>query len=397
MIPAPARDVVVVGGDSIALATALGLARAGLDVELLDTSRPQRLHSTGVHHWSTLPLLDDLGVLDRVLAMGRAVRSWGLRVLETGEQITYSLDEVVGHVDHPYHLRLEEPALSRVLAEALESTPAACRRSAVRVEGITQHDGSVAVDVHDGRAARRVHARWVVAADGTSSAVRRETGVGFVGSTWSERCVVALVEHDFGPLGYADTTLQVDGTYGAVVENVDDRRWRYVYLEPLARPEETVRERIPEVLRRVTARPPRIVDWTTHRMHERCATTFRAGRVLLVGAAAHVTHSLIGHSSISAWFDAATLGHTLADVVGGRAGEEALTAWSDERRRVYRDEVLPLSLARKNLVSQLTDPRRLDIELDQYRRAVHDVDVRREVLLQGRELAGNHRGALARG
>lgn len=380
-------DVLVVGGDPVALATALGLARTGVRVAVLDTSRPPHLPWTEVHHWSVLPWLDELGALDSLLAVGQPTSRWGLHVLATGERLTYELGDLGGEVAHPYNLRVDNRQLIGLLRGAAEAAGAVVRTD-VRIAALQQYDEGVAVDVSAPEGETRVRARWVVAADGTASAVRRELGVGFGGTTWTERSVVALVEHDFAAAGYPDTTFQVDGHHGAVVERVEGRLWRYVYPELLVHPEEGVSRRIPEVLQRATGEQPRVVDWTSQRMHQRSASTFRFGRVLLVGEAAHTTHHLIGHSSISAWLDASSVTAALTGVLHSGASEDCLSTWAAEQRRVYLDEVVPLSLGRKNLVTQITDPRRLDIELDHFRRAIEDPVLRREVLLQGADLAG---------
>jgi len=383
------RDVVVVGAGHVGLLAAIGLARAGLDVEVIDTVPSQRLPWTAVHHWSVLAGLDELGVLDRVLSEGQPTTAWGLHVLATGERITFDLAELRDSVPHPFNLRLEVSRLCAVLARAFLAHPGATISPRTRVRSLVHHDSGVLLELDDdvGGRGRVVGARWLVAADGVSSVVRRELGLGFEGTTWPERCVTALVEHDFGALGYPDTTFQVDGRLGAVVERATVDRWRYVYEEPLSLPEESIGERLPHVLEQATGSRPRVLDWTSSRMHQRTAPSYRSGRVLLVGEAAHVTHRLVGRAPISGYHDVFSLARVLPGVVRGLADDGVLSRWSDHRRRVFLDEVVPTTASRKNLVTQIRDPRRLQIELDHYRRALSDRAVRRELLLQGVELA----------
>lgn len=64
-------DVLVVGGGPVGFATALGLARAGVDVALIEAApvigdSPR----AAVYHWSVLEGLDRLGLLDDVRAAG---------------------------------------------------------------------------------------------------------------------------------------------------------------------------------------------------------------------------------------------------------------------------------------------------------------------------------------
>jgi 3-(3-hydroxy-phenyl)propionate hydroxylase len=380
-------DVLVVGATSHGLAAALGMAQAGLRVEVIETQIHTTLPWTAVHHWSVLSGLDSIGVLGEAEAVGERTTGWGLRILATGEQISFDLADLAGQVEHAYNLRVEDEALRAVLRRRLLALPGTAVRPG-RVVALHQHLGGATVDVDTPAGPHLARATWVVAADGASSAVRRESGIAFEGSTWWERCIVALLRHDFGSRGYCDTTFQVDGTHGAVVERAGEDTWRYVFQEPGTRPEDTLAGRIPQALMGATGEAPEILDWTAERMYQRVAAQFRAGRVLLVGESAHVTHRLTGHSSTSGWFDVFSLVRVLPDVLAGRIDDTALTKWAEHRRRVYLDEAVPASLARKHLVSEIRDQASLDIELDQFRRAQSDLAGRRELLLQGRELDG---------
>ena len=69
-------------------------------------------------------------------------------------------------------------------------------------------------------------------------------------------------------------------------------------------------------------------------VHHRVAERYRAGRILIAGDAAHV-HSPAGGQGMNTGIqDAVALGHALADVIGARAGEEALNEYERQRRPV---------------------------------------------------------------
>lgn len=366
----------MVGASTAGLVAALGLARRGLRVVLVDTVAPPRLTWSAIHHWSVLPVLDDLGVLDEALMAGEATACWGLRVLATGEQLTFDLRELGREVRHPFNLRLEPHLLRAVLRDALVATPGATLLAGTRAVGLRQSDDAVVLDLSDGTS---LTAAWLIGADGPASAVRRMAGLGFEGTTWTERGVAAVLEHDFAGQGYPDTTFQVDGHAGAVVERVGQHTWRYLYQESLALPEEHVLTRLGDLLHRVVGSRPGVLDWTSARMHQRCASSFRAGRVVLVGDAAHLTHPLTGHTSLSGWHDAATVARVLAAALDGGA-DETVTDWAQRRRRHFLDDAAPKSLGRRNLVAQIRDRRRLEVELDSFRQASSDPDLRRELL-----------------
>lgn len=380
--------VAVVGASTAGLVTALGLARQGVEVSVLDTTPPPRLSWSAVHHWSVLPLLEQLGVLDEALVEGEATARWGLRVLATGERLEYDVRELGPDVKLPFNLRLEPAALRAILRAALRASPFAEVVEDVRVVGLGQDDTGAELTVHRAGAERRLRAHWVVGADGATSVVRRLAGLGFEGTTWTERCVIALVRHDFAALDYPDTTFQVDGSLGAVVERVGDGRWRYLLQESLSRDVDALDERLSAVLRAVTGSEPEVLDVAMSRMHQRSATSYRSGRVLLVGDAAHVTHPLSGYTPLTGWSDAVTLAPALTSELrtGGRSAhtDEVLTRWAKRRRRHFLDDAAPASLGRRNLVAQIRDPRRLEVELAAFRRAVTDPSYRRQVLLGDR-------------
>lgn len=376
-------EVAVVGASLAGLTTALGLARAGVAVTLVDTAAPPRLTWTAVHHWAVLPLLDELGVLDRALLEGEATAQWGLRVLATGERFSFDLRELGPDVRLPFNLRLEPAVLRGILRDALRACPTAEIVEDARLADLRQHPDSAEL-LLDGGGDTSVRARWVIGADGPASEVRRRAGLAFEGMTWTERCVVALVQHDFAEKGYTDTTFQIDGRWGAVVERAGHHRWRYLFQESLSRGEGESRERIAEVLHAVTGERPAVVDWTASRMHQRSATSYRNGRVVLVGDAAHLTHPMTGHTSLSGWSDAATLVPALLEERAGGA-DVAITRWADWRRRHFLDDAAPASLGRRNLVAQIRDAHRLEIELDVFRQARVDPVRRREMLLAERD------------
>jgi pimeloyl-ACP methyl ester carboxylesterase len=93
-------------------------------------------------------------------------------------------------------------------------------------------------------------------------------------------------------------------------------------------------------------------------MHQRAADTFRAGRVLLAGDAAHVTNPIGGLGLTGGFLDAFALAPALAAVVRGEAPEDVLTDYARERRRVFWEYVSPMATSNKQLVFHLDDKAR---------------------------------------
>jgi 3-(3-hydroxy-phenyl)propionate hydroxylase len=89
------------------------------------------------------------------------------------------------------------------------------------------------------------------------------------------------------------------------------------------------------------------VHQSIYSVHQRVAVRFRQGRVLLAGDAAHVNNPLGGFGLNSGIHDAISLGHTLAKVVNGEEGEEALERYNRQRQQANVAYVQELSVRNK--------------------------------------------------
>ena len=389
-------EVVVVGQDPVALATALGLAQTGVSVLVVEVGSDDVELGPVVHDWSVLPGLDRLGVLDAAMAAGFVDSAWSLHLLGTGERIDLDLGVLSKVTPFPFNLHIEPIALCEVLKGRLRQEPRAQIERYSSLAGLTQDEDGVTLTLDSTYGPRQVRTDWVVGADGATSAVRRALGVGLPGFTWDERSVTALIDADLDRIGYTSFMFQVNNQYGAVLQKVGPRRWIHVHPEPLAVKQEDIGHRLPEIVgRAVNNVPIRVLDWRSERMHQRSADRYRIGRVLLSGEAAHVANRMIGHSPITSFFDAYRLSEALVAVVRDEADDSVLDAYAADRRRVFLDHASPISASRKLLVGRFGDQQRLDTELDQYRRAAADPDRLREMLLFNNELAGESPVAIA--
>lgn len=100
-------DTVVVGGGPAGVIVALGLARAGLRVSLLEceagiVNAPRAV----VYHWSSLQGLDELRILEDAKRQGFIKQDYQYRVYATGETFAFSLAVLEGRKAYPYNLHL---------------------------------------------------------------------------------------------------------------------------------------------------------------------------------------------------------------------------------------------------------------------------------------------------
>ena len=115
-------------------------------------------------------------------------------------------------------------------------------------------------------------------------------------------------------------------------------------------------------------------------MHQRTAPSYRAGRVLLAGDAAHITNPTSGFGLMGGIYDSFVLSEALAAVVHGQARDEILDRYSESRRKVYLEVTSPISSESLRLVFNSGDQDRLGKDLELLRNRKNDPAAMRKFL-----------------
>jgi 3-(3-hydroxy-phenyl)propionate hydroxylase/6-hydroxy-3-succinoylpyridine 3-monooxygenase len=380
------EDVIVVGGGPVGFINALGLARAGVRVTILE-AEPRIIDSprAAVYFWSVLEGLERLGILAEAEAGGVRKQDYTYLVRRTGERIEYSMQVLEGHAPRPYNLHLSQHRLTDIAMRRLKSSPNATVRFGVRLQSLQQDTDGVTLAVATPSETEELRASWVIGADGAGSTVRRLLGLAFDGLTWPERFVATNVYYDFERHGYTRTTFVIDDRFGAVIAVLDnDGLWRCTYMEDANLPEETVLERLPGAYAAILpgAGAYRLELASPYRMHQRTAERYRVGRVVLAGDAAHVTNPTGGLGLTSGLFDSYALYPALTAVIRGSADAAVLDRYSAARRDVFVNRVSPQATANKRLVFHANGGgRELEQALAGLRRLASDPEFLRERLM----------------
>lgn len=383
------QQVIVVGAGPTGLLCALGLAQQGISVTVIE-KQPGLQDSPRaiVYHWATLDGLARLDVLDDATSVGFLKQDYAYRVRRTGEVIGYGLQALEGKVERPYNLHLGQGALAQVVLTRLLTYANVRVLWSTEVNAVAQHEAGVEVRVRTADEEAVLRAEWLVGADGARSRVRTELGLAFEGMTWPERFVATNVRFPDEREGWAQSTFYVDDTYGAIIAKIDDSGdhglWRYTYMEDSALPAETAAERYPHFLRAVfgedVAERTELVALSPYSMHQRSATAYRAGRVLLAGDAAHATNPTGGLGLTMGLFDAYLLNESLGLVLRGRADDAILDVYADARRQAFVEKASPRAAANKQLLFHSSDQELLDQQLEPFRRMSHDPEFAAERL-----------------
>ena len=357
-----ADNVLVVGAGPVGLTVALQLLAAGQPVTVLEREHglPEDMRASTFHP-ATLDLLAPSGLAAALVAQGTRVPRWQYRVHETGEAAVFDLGLLAEETRHPYRLQCEQFRFARLVMDHLRDHPGFTLLRGACVTGLEQDAESVHVDYTHLGEAQRMGARWVVAADGGRSSLRKLMDLSFEGSVFPKTSITLVLDHAFEEqdpdlLG-VNYVWSDQGHYSLM--RVRDC-WRFSYSPE---PEETVEEalsepRAQERLRRVfpSEDPYRILQRNHYTLHQRCLENFVQGRVLFAGDAAHLNSPAGGMGMNSGIHDAFCLVEHLLPVL---AGEDArMLARYDRRRRTIATEEVQRLSARNYRRHRETDPAR---------------------------------------
>jgi 3-(3-hydroxy-phenyl)propionate hydroxylase len=394
-----ADRVIVVGAGPVGLVSALGLAAQGIPVLVLE-SQPALFKDlrAGSFHPPSLEVLEPLGVTQKLLALGIVVPRWQFRDRAEGVIGVFELSLLKDETPYPFRLHLEQHKLTPMVHAMLEDMPHAEVRFAARVVGLEQTDSRVTLRVETADGTEDLEARWVVGADGGRSAVRKACGIGFEGYTYQERFSLVSTPVDLGAIGYTETAYIAHPDDWCAVFHLPDEGppglWRFLYG---CRPEESEAQALSDqaVQARLQAFIPRDMPYETrhrtiYRVHQRVAQTFRAGRVLLAGDAAHLNNPLGGFGMNAGLQDAANLTQKLGAVWRGEADASLLDRYVRQRRTANIEYVQEASIRNKRTLEE-RDPAVRRTRLEEYRRAAQTPALAKEILMKSSMIASMRR------
>ena len=334
--------VVVAGGGPTGLMLAGELALAGIEVVIVEQRARQHVDGSraGGLHSRTIEVLDQRGVAERFLSAGQVMQVQGFAGTP--------LDISDFPTRHNYGLALWQSQFEPILADWVGELGVPILRGR-EVVGFAQDDTGVDVELSGATVLR---AEYLVGCDGGRSLVRKAAGIDFPGLDPSTSWMIAEVEMEQEPeLGFRRDSA---GRQHALGQREAGEPVRVVLTErKVDHAGDPSMDELREALVSVygTDFGLRSASWTSRFTDmSRQAASYRHGRVLLAGDAAHVHPPQGGQGLNTGVQDAVNLGWKLAQVVNKTSPESLLDTYHAERHpvgaRVLHNTMAQVALSR---------------------------------------------------
>ncbi|QDZ15825.1 bifunctional 3-(3-hydroxy-phenyl)propionate/3-hydroxycinnamic acid hydroxylase MhpA [Humibacter ginsenosidimutans] len=332
-------DVIVVGAGPVGSMAALLADRLGLSVVLVDAStevypKPRAIHFDA----DIMRIFQFAGLADELEPRVRAT-SGALHLGEDGEPIRdFRVVATEGDLGWKPHYMFYQPEVDRMLRRRAEDAPGIHTAFGWSCRSIAELDDHVVVELGNESGEVRIErARYVIAADGSTSTIRKSLGIELTDYGFDEPWIVIDADADSDELGPDYSIMYCDpqrpATY--VPGPRAHRRWEFMVLpgedsSTLAEPEVAL-----SLIRQVT---PWYDDGrltisraAVYRFHALVADRWRQGRILLAGDAAHQTPPFYGQGMCHGMRDVRNLAWKLRAVLRDGVPDELLDSYQVER------------------------------------------------------------------
>jgi 3-(3-hydroxy-phenyl)propionate hydroxylase len=390
---AASKPVVVVGAGPVGLCLALALAQSEIPVTLVETMSDEnfldQVPRAGSNHPSTLEFFDKIGLYDRMRPRGIVAPRFQYWDRQDGNVIAeFDHTHLKNDTKFPFVLQCERIKIVEEALDMAKQHPLISVLMATTFTGFRQSGGDVQIHVinSDGEA-ETISGSYLASAEGARSLARKDMNVEFEGFTYPERTLNIEVAYDFTKHGFTERNYISDPVeYSNLFHwKGPPDRWRVHFpTDPNEDEEELTRSAALQA--RLKNFLPidgdyEICGWNLYAVHQRVAKTFRVGRVILLGDAAHVNSPIGGMGLNSGVHDAFNLADKLARILQGAADESELDRYDRQRRQIAVKHTQAQTMRNKRLLEE-RDPAIRKRNHEELRRAADDPALARKFLLR---------------
>lgn len=328
--------VAVVGAGPIGLLTALGLRHYGIDTVLFEEDDTLSQDTkAGTVLTRTLEVLRRYGALDPVLRASIRIDEVGDIDLKTGKKnFLVRTGALIGDTRLPFLINTPQNYLEPILHQRFEEVAPGATRLGHRLTGFVQDEDSVAITFETPAGERVESFDYLLACDGGRSTTRRLLGIEVAGITVPERYMLVDMKMDL------DVANSRDFPYLSYFGDEDEwmilirqpHCWRFLFPLGPDQPEPSQEGLVERAQRFIgDVDEVEVVGSNIYPVHQRVATRWREGRVLLMGDAAHLLTPMWALGLNTGALDASNVPWRLAWIERGWADESLLDGYEAEQ------------------------------------------------------------------
>lgn len=345
MTSASTPQIIVAGMGPVGMTAALMLAKKGLNVTVLEAGDDLATESrASTFHPPSLEILDEIGVVEELLQQGLKAPTFQYRGHKRELIANFDLEILSEDTRFPFRVQCEQSKLTGIIRNHLEKMPNVTLLFNTPVERAELGRDCVYLYQPGDGFTPSFKADWVIAADGSNSAIRRSLGIAFEGVTYPERFLVASTSHEFAEefedLAYVSYVYDPEDwgvllrtpSHWRVLFPIDEGESNEAALDP-----QRIEERLQGVCQRDEPYP--VLHSTIYAVHQRLASTFGVARVLLAGDAAHINNPLGGMGMNSGIHDAHAAVQAVLYALDGGDPDRAVETYARVRREAAAIDV----------------------------------------------------------
>jgi 3-(3-hydroxy-phenyl)propionate hydroxylase len=370
------KHVIITGAGPVGCVSALILAKAGIHVTLLEAESDLPLDMrASTFHPPTLDMLDDLGVVEEVINQGLITPQFQYRDRQEGLIAEFDMTAVSEFTKHPYRVQAEQYKLTRIISDILSAYPHVEQKFGSRAASLDQDDSSVTVHFETPDGPQSVSADYLMSCDGSRSFARKSLNIGFPGFTYPELFMVVSTTDDITKIvpDMCSVAYITDPQEWCAVIRAPEM-WRFLIPTDPNMAEAELLD-IEYLESRIQGFAPKkkkytISHSTLYPVNQRVAETYRKGRVLLAGDAAHVNNPLGGMGMNGGVHDGVNVSEKLVQILNEGASDNLLDLYDRQRRPIAVEYVQAHSIRNKKIMEE-KDPKIRKQRQDEIK-AVHE-------------------------
>ena len=381
------KHVIITGAGPVGCVSSLILAKAGIHVTLLEAESDLPLDMrASTFHPPTLDMLDELGVVQEIIKQGLITPQFQYRDRQKGLIAEFDMTAISEFTKHPYRVQAEQYKLTRIISDILVNYPHVEQKFNARATNLQQDDSSVTVHFDTPDGPQSITGDYLISCDGSRSFARKTLNIGFPGFTYPELFMVVSttdditeVVPDMCPVAYITDPEE----WCAVIRAPE--MWRFLIPTDPDMTEEELLD-IDFLESRIQGFAPKkqrytISHSTLYPVNQRVAETYRKGRVLLAGDAAHVNNPLGGMGMNGGVHDGVNVSEKLIQILNEGESDDLLDLYDRQRRPIAVEYVQAHTIRNKKIMEE-KDPKVRKQRQDEIKAVLDDQEKSLELMMQ---------------